>query len=366
MKHFFIFLLLLVFAYGGGDILPKKEEIKDTLIVHDMVLQGKVITLGNEQLLFKLLYSDGTNYIAYKDIQSITTKYNYHISFKGIDIVGRVIGIEDNAYLKVKEGENLRTIKISDIDNFVMALRDDTSIENRVKNALPFMQGDINVGFEIENSGNQSNELDFLLNLAYKRAEHEFKFYVDYQFDTTSTVDTQKVVNKNELVGMLSYKYNIISQNDFYYGQFSADYDKPRHIVNRWIPSVGYGYRFGYSKSRWIEPSGGMAYVATTYSDTIIDSKDFSALSLNLKGEYKIEEVPYLNNILVNGFVMYYPSIENRFANDWVLRSNLTLALPVFEFFSVKLAFDLRNDSNPDPSVGNNKTTSRMLFGVKF
>ena len=366
MKYLIGSILLLCIAYGGGDILPQKEEIKDTLVVHDMVLQGKVINLGKEQLLFKLRYSDGINYIAYKDIESITTKYNYHISFKGIDIEGRVIGIEDNAYLKVKEGEDLRTIKISDIDNFVMALSDDASIENRVKNLFPFMQGNINLGFEIENSGNQSNELDLLLNLMHKRDQHEFKFYLDYQLDTANTVDTEKVVNKDELVGMLYYKYNIISQNAFYYGQFSADYDKPRHIVNRWIPTAGYGYRFSLDKSRWIEPSGGLAYVATTYSDTIIDSKDFTAMSLNLKGEYKIEEVPYVNNILVNGFVMYYPSIDSEFANDWVLRSNLTLSLPVFEFFSIKLAFDLRNDSNPDPSVGNNKTTSRMLFGVNF
>jgi len=63
--------------------------------------------------------------------------------------------------------------------------------------------------------------------------------------------------------------------------------------------------------------------------------------------------------------VMYYPSLEN-VGEDWVLRSNLTLGIPLFDFFSVKLSFDLKNDTNPDPSVGNNKTTTKMLFGLDF
>ena len=62
---------------------------------------------------------------------------------------------------------------------------------------------------------------------------------------------------------------------------------------------------------------------------------------------------------------MYYPSLEN-VGEDWVLRSNLTFAIPLFDFFSVKLAFDLRNDSNPDPSIGNNKTETDILFGFSF
>ncbi len=62
---------------------------------------------------------------------------------------------------------------------------------------------------------------------------------------------------------------------------------------------------------------------------------------------------------------MYYPSLEN-VGEDWVLRSNLTFAIPLFDFFSVKLAFDLRNDSNPDPSVGNNKTTTKYVIWSGF
>lgn len=365
-RQFFLLMLITFFAHSGGLVeqASEEEEIKDTIVVHGMVLHGRVMALGPEKLSFRLLYSEGLNHIAYKDIESIVTKYNYHISFKRMDIEGRVIGIEDNKYLKVLEGDKERTIKIEDIDNFVMSVSDDASFENRVRNKIPYLKGSINFGFEIENSGNQKNELDLLLNLKHKQAEHEVLLYVDYQYDTSETVDTDKVVNKDELVAILSYR-NHFKNNEFYFATLAGDYDRPRHIKNRWIPSAGYGYRFKFDKNTWLEPSAGLAYVATTYTDNLYSDKDFTAASLNLTGKYQMDDVAFINTLIVDGFIMYYPSLEN-FSEDWVLRSNLTLGVPLFDFFAVKLSFDLRNDSNPDPSVGNNKTTTKLLLGLDF
>ncbi len=365
-RYFFLFLVITFFAHAGGNIeqASQEEEIKDTIVVHGMVLHGRVMNLGPEKLSFRLLYSEGLNHIAYKDIDSISTKYNYHISFKRMDIEGRVVGIEDNMYLKVMEGENERTIKIADIDNFVMAVSDDASFENRLRNKFPFTKGNINVGFEIENGGNQKNEFDVLFNLRYKEAEHEIKLYVDYQYDTTKTEGTDTAVNKDELVSILTYQ-NHFQNDQFYYATLAADYDRPRHILNRWIPSIGYGHRFSFGKDKWLEPSAGLGYVATTYTDDIYPDKNFAAASFNLTGKYRVDDVPYINRLIIDGFMMYYPSLEH-VGEDWVLRSNLNFTIPLFDFFSVKLAVDQRNDSNPDPSVGNNKTTTKLLFGVDF
>jgi len=166
------------------------------------------------------------------------------------------------------------------------------------------------------------------------------------------------------LVGIISYQ-NHFSNNQFYYFNFGADYDRPRQIQRRWIPSVGYGHRFEFDKGTWLEPSAGLGYVSTTYTDDIYKDKNFLAASLNLVGKYRLSEVPYINSLIIDGFLMYYPSLEN-IAADWVMRSNLTFTVPLFDFFSVKLAIHQRNDSNPDPAVGNNKTTTNLLFGLNF
>ena len=366
IKYFLFFILFTLFSHAGGNIEKPsdKEEIKDTIVVHGMVLHGKVMNLGPEKLSFKLLYSEGINHIAYEDIESIHTKYNYHISFKRMDIEGRVVGIEDNKYLKIMEGDKERTVKIADIDNFVMAVSDDDSLENKIRNTFPYTKGNINIGFEIQSGTSQKNEIDLLLNLRHKQAEHEIKLYVDYEYDTTKTTETLDTVNKDELVGILSYR-NHFKNNQFYFTTLAADYDRPRHILNRFIPSAGYGYRFKVDETKWLEPSMGLGYATTSYTDELYADKNFAVAALKLAGKYQFDDVAYINRFIIDGFLMYYPSLRDM-GEDWIFRSNLTFTVPLFDFFSVKLAYNLINDSNPDPSVGNNKTTTKLLFGFDF
>ncbi len=372
IKYFSFFILLTLFSHAGGntDKASEEEEIKDTIVVHGMVLHGQVMRLGPEKLSFRLLYSTGMSHIAYKDIDSIHTKYNYHISFNRMDIDGRIVGIEDSKYLKVMEGDKQRTIKIADIDNFVMSVSHDDSFENRVRNKFPYTKGNINIGFEIESGSSTKNEVDILLNLIHKQAEHEIRLRVDYEFDTTKTEDTAKVQNKDELVGILTYQ-NHFKNNQFYMASLYADYDRPRHIQNRFVPSVGYGYRFKFGKSKWLEPAIGIGYATTAYTNKDFDDddnypdKNFAAAALKLTGKYQLDDLAYINTLITEGFLMYYPSLSDM-GEDWIIRSNVTFSVPLFDFLSVKLAFDYINDSNPDPSVGNNKTNTKLLFGFDF
>ena len=365
IKYFLVLTLLTLFSYAGGGIdkPSEKEEIKDTIVVHGMVLHGKVMKLGPEKLSFRILYSDGMSHFAYKDIDSIHTKYNYHISFKRMDIEGHVVGIEDHKYLKIMEGDKERTVRIADIDNFVMAVSDDDSFENKIRNKFPYTKGSINLGFEIESGTSIKDSVDVQLNLRHKQAEHEVQFYMNYEFETTETEGTDKVQNKDALVGILTYK-NHFKNNQFYFATLAADYDRPRHIDYRYIPSVGYGYRFKFGKSKWLEPAIGLGYATTNYSDEFTD-KDFVVAALNLSGKYQFDDVAYINTFIVDGFLMYYPSLE-KFDEDWIFRSNINFTVPLFDFLSVKLAYDYVNDSNPNPSVGNNKTTTKLLFGFDF
>jgi len=365
-----LLVFFTLFLYSGGSIEKpsEEEEIKDTIVVHGMVLHGRVMNIGPKRLSFKLLYSEGVNRIAYKDISSIHTKYNYHISFKRMDIEGRVVGIEDGEYLKIMEGDKERTVKIADIDNFVMAVSDDDSFENKVRNRFPYTRGNINLGFELENGNNEKREIDILFNLRHKKAEHEVKLYIDYEYDTTQNDTDPKSTNKDELVGILSYR-NYFKNNQFYFATLAADYDRPRHIQSRYIPSAGYGYKFVFDDNDWLEPAIGLGYARTRYTATdeeeTYPDNDFSVAALHLTGRYQFDDVAYINTLIIDGFIYYYPSLEHM-DEDWIFRSNLTLSVPLFDFLSIKLAYDLTNDSNPDPSVGNNKTTTKLYFGFDF
>ena len=374
-KLFFLFLIgtCTIYVYASQEDPLKLEveraedaRIKDRIVVHGMVLYGKVIDMGQDKLSFRLLYSTGISRFAYKDIDDISTQYNYHISFKRMNIIGRIEGIEENKeFVKVREGKDIRTVKIADIDNIIVSVNDDPSIENVIRNKIPHISGDINIGLEHESGSNRKNSVDVLLNMEYKQAEHSVKLYMDYEFETTETATTPKVQNKDELVGILTYR-NYFKNNLFWFGSMAADYDRPRQIKNRYVPAAGLGYRIRFKKERWLEPTLGLAYARTKYvDDERYPDRNFAAAAIGLSGKFQVDDFMYLNSIILHGFFIYYPSLEAP-GEDWIFRANAGLTIPLFEFFSVKLLYTMTNDSNPDPAVGNNKDTTKLLFGFDF
>ena len=367
LYKYYLILLLPLTINAGGNIhnLPKEEITKDTIVVHNMTLYGKIVKIGSDKLSFRLQYSDGLSNFSYKDISSIKTNYNYHISYNRMDIIGKIIGIEDNKYLNIIEKNgDLRTVKIRSIDNFVMSTIDDDSFENIVRNKFPYTKGSVNVGFNLEHGTTEKRSVDIILDLKHKQAEHELSLLIDYEYETRETETKPKYDYTDELVGILTYK-NHFKSNQFWYTTFMADYDRPRHINNRYAPSAGYGYRFQFEKHGWIEPSIGLGYVKTSYTDDKYTDKNFLATALILTAKYKMDNLLFIDRLITDGYIMSYPSLKNP-SKDWLTRVNLNFTIPLFEFFSVKLALGYVNDSNPDPTVGNNKQTAKLLFGLDF
>lgn len=356
---YYLFFLLITVNLEATDL-----ELQDTITVHDMTLYGKVINLNTQKISFQLQYSQGISYISYKDIDTIKTEHTYHISFENRDIEGKIVGIEENQYLKVMTSTAIIKVKISNIDNFVISLSNDDSLENYFYNKIPYLQGNANLGLELEEGISKKKKIDLTLNLKHKKTKYEVTFFLDYAFETTKIENSKKRQNKDELLAILTYK-NHLDNNRFYYASFAGDYDRPRHISNRYIPHIGYGEKIKIDKSKWIEPSIGIGYATTKYQEENFNNKYFSVIALALSGEYRFNDMLLINRLITNASINYFPSIKE-FNKDWILRSNLTFTAPVFNFFSIKLSFDLINDSNPDPTVGNNKITSKLLFGFDF
>jgi putative salt-induced outer membrane protein YdiY len=374
MNYFFKKLILFILIISTP-LLSKvdkdskeKEVIHDIVIVHGMVLKGRITSLGAEKLSFKLAYCDGENHISYDDIDSIVTKYNYQISHNKKEIVGRVIGIvnnQDKRSLRVNVDGDIVLVNIDDVDNFIMSVKDNNSIENQIRNKLPYSKGNVNIGFEIENGTNQKNKLNLMMNLLHKKAENELHFFIDYAYETTQKEDDEKTQNKDEITVIVTDRY-FYTKNDYYFASFMGEFDRPRHIQSRYAPSFGYGHKFRYSKSRWLQSVIGLGYISTQYTDTnLYDNDNYATATIGLNGSYQFENVPFVHSLVIDGGVLYYPSLTypNR---DWISRSNLNFTVPIFQFVSMKLAIEWINDSNPDPTVGNNKTTANLMFGIDF
>jgi len=372
LKTVFVSLMLVFnsFVFASGDIAKdkdtdQKEVVMDTIEVHGMVLKGKITNIGPKSLSFKLVNIDGINRIQYKDIDAIHTKYRYDISYGNERINGRVVGVVNQESLKIQSAGKTKVVKISDIDHFAMTVEDDPSVENYVRNKVPYLKGSFSVGLELESGSSDTEEIKIQANLLRRKAQNETFLHFDYEYETKETSTSPKTDTTDELSIMAGNRY-FYERDDFLYGALIGEYDRIRNVDARLVPTAGYGHKFRLGKESWIQPSIGLAYVWTRYTDnTLYGDSSYTAAAIGSTGEYYINDVYLINKVKIDGRIMYFPSLEN-YNDDWLARANLGFTVPVYEFFTTKLSFDWINDSNPDPSIGNNKTTTNLMFGFEF
>ena len=364
---FFIFFFSSV-VFAGGDITKAKDDtevVMDIIHVHGMVLKGKITNLGPNNLSFRLVNIDGINHIPYKDIDSIHTKYRYNIFHGNEKVSGRVVGIVDQKSLKVKSKGKIKIVKIADIDHFAMSIEDDDSTENYVRNKVPFTSGNFHIGLELENGASIKNKTNLNANFTRKKAQNETYLHFAYAYETTETSTTEKAVNKDELSLTLGNRYFYDSDN-FLFGGLLSEYDRPRNIDYRFVPHAGYGHNFEIGKNGWLKPIMGLAYVWTKYTDDdLYPRSNYTAAALGLFGQYEFNNVKVIKTLRVDGRYIYYPSLEDP-SEEWLSRANFGFTIPLYEFLTMRLDIEWINDSNPDPSIGNNKTQTNLMFGVDF
>lgn len=369
------FSLIFVFTsfVFAGDYITKannekeevKEEVLDIIHVHGMILKGKITNIDSTTLSFRLVNIDGINRIPIKDIEAIHTKYKYNIYDGSKKISGKVVGIVNQESLKVSSNGKTTLIKIDDIGHFAMSTEDDPSTENYVNNTLPYTSGNLHVGVEVESGSSIKRKTDINTNITRKKGQNEGYLHFAYSYETTETSTTPEVVNKDELSLALGNRYYYDPDN-FFFGGVLGEYDRPRNIDSRLVPNAGYGHNFKLGKDGSIKPHIGLAYVLTKYTeDDVYPDSSYTAASLGITGKYQFNDVRFIETLIVDGRYIFYPSLEN-LGEEWISRANLGLTVPLYEFLTTRLDFVWINDSNPDPTIGNNKTQTNLMFGVDF
>jgi putative salt-induced outer membrane protein YdiY len=354
-----------VFAKSSIQVEEEKEVVLDTIHVHGMVLKGKIMDIGPNKLSFRLVNIDGINRIPYKDIDKIHTKYNYNIYYGNQNISGKLTGIVNNDSLEIESAGKTKLVKIANIDHFAMTVEDDPSVENYVRNKLPHISGSFNVGLELESGSSDTSEITFDAKLLRKKGQHETVLRFIYDYETKETSTTPKTTTDDDLHISLVNRYYYDPDN-FLYAALMGEYDRPRSIDSRFVPSAGYGHHFRLGKNSYIRPWVGLAYVWTSYTDEASNPDiSFTAAAMGLDTQYQFDDVMLINKLKVDGQLIYFPSISDP-NEDWITRANLGFTAPIYGFLTMKLGIQWINDSNPDPSIGNNKTKTNLMFGFEF
>lgn len=341
----------------------QSRALIDTIVVKGSVLQGQITQLTAEYIQFRLIYGSGSIRIKYSDIESIQTEHEYHIYFDGKETEGYITGIEGGAFLKVMHGEVEELITISKIDRFVISINEDDSIENHLRNIFPYWSGNIDIGVELERGSNNKRKVKIAGHVERNKGANRTFFDIRYEYELTKTVDTNTtVLNKDE-------QYLFGENNYFFYPQqmlfvqCGYDYDIPRAINGRVYPALGYGYKLGKKRDKWVQFKLGAGYV---YEDFVGYSYDeYMAGFFGVDARYKIDGLGVLDGVLLEGIIFYMPGMKD-YQEQWLLRNNISISFPIGSSLSFKTVYRNVNDNNPAPDVGNNKYNFDLYLSANF
>jgi len=342
---------------------PEKVDTKmDTITVKGAVLQGQVSELTAEHIEFNLIYGAGTITINYEDIDQLTTEHHYHIFYRGQETTGKIVGIKEHAFLVIKHGDIEETIKIANIDRFLISTRENDSLENYLRNLAPYTRGNLDIGLEYESGSNVKHKVKVAGHIERKMMQHRSIFDFNYAFETTQTVGTPDQLNKNEYTLFYEQDY-YLSEGDFIFGQGGYDFDEPRGIKGRAYPSFGAGHRFGTEKDTWLQVKVGGGYVNERFFN--YSSNDYIAGFLGIGTSYQVKELFLVKGMILKADIFYMPSVTDLY-NNWLARLQASAELPIGSTMSLKWIARSVNDNNPSPEIGNNKLTMDLYLSIVF
>jgi len=354
--------------------LKKKASKTDTIVVKGTVLQGRITELTSKYVQFSLVYGSGSIRIDYKNIEQLTTEHEYHIFYNGKETTGRIIGIEDHAFLIVKHDEIKELIKIENIDRLILSVKENDTIENRLRNMMPYTRGSFDMGIETETGVKDKRKISIDFHMTRKKTNQRQILDVHYAYETTTTARPEgniKSLDKKELYIFGEENY-LLDRKRFYFAQAGYDFDQPRGIRYRLYPSVGYGYRFIFDRDTWVQIKGGAGYVYESFypyeappGESVVHNNDYSAAFVGVSAKDHLKNLWLVKELILSGNVFYMPSFKDP-GGDWLSRMTFTIEIPINSMLSLKWVYRIVNDDNPVPEVGNNKTTTDIYFSMHY
>jgi len=343
-------------------IVEAEKSKVDTITVKGAVLQGQVVELNSEYLRFKLIYGHGSIRIDYDDIEQLMTEHEYNIFYKGKQTVGKIISIKDHTWLVVQHDDIQETIKIENIDRFLLSTRENDSLINKIHNLFPYSKGYIDIGIEYESGSNVKNKLSVAAHFERKETVNRTFFDLLYNYERTGTVETSRVTNKNEWIISLEQNY-YLTKKRFLFAQAGYDYDRPRGITRRTYPALGVGERFEKDLDSWLQIKVGAGAVFEKF--VAYGSKQYAAAYFGINGRYTTEIFFLVDRLIFDADLFYMPSFTDR-SDDWLARFKGSVSLPIGETLALRFVVRQVLDNNPSPEVGNNKFTMNLYLSFVY
>jgi len=327
------------------------------------VLRGKVVSFSSAGVEFETEYGKGTISIPWENIEGIKTEVPFQVLHgENQEIDAPVLNITDGKLMVGESADTATPIDMATIQSAQPIGAEGLSFAQRMQSRFRFWDGSFILGFSLSQSTVDTTGL--LIALKALRNKEPTRFFLEgsYRYSTQKESDEDSTTLENELRGMARLEYDFTPRL-YGFASFDAENDKVEDLKIRAIPKAGLGYRLWVqqideTKENFLQVEAGGAYVYERFYGG--DSNDFFSVVFGALAHYYL---PY--NSVFDLRVDYLPAI-NDWANDYLIRAEASLSMPLLKAISlVASAIDVY-DSTPAENTDENSLFFTLGLSVGF
>jgi len=342
-------LAVIVVAALAADVASGDE-----IVVEGDKLRGKVVTVTTEAVVFETVYGKGNVEVPLEKIQSLSTEKEY-VFVHGEDdsTQGRIVGVEQGVVVVGVEGAEPVRVPASEIALVTSREEMDESVLVAAKTKLRYWTGNVDVGFSMTQSTVDSTQLGLGLGAQRIKAPTRFSLAAGFLYGIQKRRDDTQTKLADQIYGDVREEYDF-TERFFGYGDGYIEYNAIQRLSVRGIPEAGVGYKFWKSDEK-----DSSDFVAGTIGGSWVYERffggrdqDYFAVAFGAQAS-----VPLPYEAKFTAGVSYLPSVSD-FENDFLIRSQAALTLPLYKQVSFKLSVADDYDNTPADGTSFNYLTT--------
>lgn len=329
------------------------------------VLHGTIKSLSSAGLVLAPEYGKGDLTIEWANVEDVRSDGNFQMLYGEEDeLDAPLLGFADGKVLVGTDAATATSIDVKTIRSGVPIGAEGPSWQDRLRSSWRYWDGNFDVGFNAQQATTDTKGLLIGFKTTRKKDPLRLIFGGMYRYGTQTTNDVvcpsggtcppdpktkqrTTTTTQDQLYGLMRGEYDILPR---LYGFASGEgtYDAIQRLSIRAVPKAGLGYVFweqilDVDHRNFLSGEVGPSWVYEKYFGGT--HRDYVAIAFAAVTAYHL---PY--GAKFDGRVDYLPAVDD-FVNDYLLRAEAALTMPLIAPISAKFSVIDEYDNTPAPGA---------------